>query len=66
MNIIRLIFSLFAVVGIGLGIVREAANIMVGSYFKRRRESVELVCLMGTGVGVALFNHFLQYVLRSV
>ncbi|OQR73910.1 monocarboxylate transporter 12-like, partial [Tropilaelaps mercedesae] len=54
------------VVGIGLGVARETANIVVGSYFKRKRESVELLCLAATGLGVAVLNHFLHHVLGSL
>jgi len=42
--------------GLGAGIVRETSTIVLGHYFKRRREFVEMVAQAGTGVGIALFS----------
>ncbi|XP_065158955.1 monocarboxylate transporter 2-like isoform X2 [Atheta coriaria] len=42
--------------GTGAGIVRETSGIMLGHYFKRRREFVEMVAQTGCGIGVALFS----------
>lgn len=42
--------------GMGTAIVKETAGIVLGHYFKRRREFVEMVCQTGTGVGMALFS----------
>lgn len=42
--------------GAGAGIVRETSGLMLGHYFKRRREFVEMVAQAGTGVGIALFS----------
>ncbi|XP_018574164.1 monocarboxylate transporter 2-like [Anoplophora glabripennis] len=44
------------VLGIGAGVVRETSTLVLGHYFKRRREFVEMVAQAGTGVGVALFS----------
>ncbi|XP_050298344.1 monocarboxylate transporter 2-like [Anthonomus grandis grandis] len=44
------------VLGLGSGIVRETSTIVLGHYFKRRREFVEMVAQAGTGVGIALFS----------
>lgn len=44
------------VLGLGAGIVRETSSIMLGHYFKRRREFVEMVAQTGAGVGIALFS----------
>ncbi|KAH1015963.1 hypothetical protein HUJ04_007262 [Dendroctonus ponderosae] len=44
------------VLGLGAGIVRETSTIVLGHYFKRRREFVEMVAQAGTGVGIALFS----------
>ncbi|KAK5641908.1 hypothetical protein RI129_010455 [Pyrocoelia pectoralis] len=44
------------VLGAGAGIVRESAGLVLGHYFKRRREFVEMVAQAGTGVGMALFS----------
>ncbi|CAG9815882.1 unnamed protein product [Phaedon cochleariae] len=42
--------------GVGAGIVRETSTLVLGHYFKRRREFVEMVAQSGTGVGIALFS----------
>lgn len=42
--------------GVGAGMVRESALLMLGQYFRRRREFVEMVAMAGGGVGVALFS----------
>lgn len=44
------------VLGIGAGVVRETSTIVLGHYFKRRREFVEMVAQAGTGVGIALIS----------
>ncbi|KAJ2945627.1 hypothetical protein O0L34_g451 [Tuta absoluta] len=44
------------VLGIGCGLVREAAGLVLGAYFRRRRMFVELVAHAGGGVGIALFS----------
>ena len=42
--------------GIGSCLVRESSSIVLGEYFRRRRQFVEQVVLAGTGVGVTLFS----------
>lgn len=44
------------VLGVGCGLVREAAGLVLGTYFRRRRQFVELVAHAGGGVGIALFS----------
>ncbi|XP_060522678.1 monocarboxylate transporter 2-like [Cylas formicarius] len=44
------------VLGMAAGIVRETSTIVLGHYFKKRREFVEMVAQTGTGVGIALFS----------
>ncbi|XP_044253099.1 monocarboxylate transporter 12-like isoform X2 [Tribolium madens] len=44
------------VLGLGAGVVRETSGLMLGHYFKRRREFVEMVAQAGAGVGIALFS----------
>ena len=44
---------LFAV---GCCAVREASSLMVGQYFKARREFVEMFVLTGPGIGVIIFS----------
>ena len=39
----QLIVSHGFVVGVGVGMVRDTATLMLGQYFKRRREQVEIL-----------------------
>jgi hypothetical protein len=43
---------------------RDTATLMVGQYFKRRREVVEVVGVSATGAGVAFMSVFLMDVTR--
>lgn len=42
--------------GTGAGLVRETASLVLGNYFRKRREFVEMVMQAGTGVGIVLFS----------
>ncbi|ROT70876.1 Monocarboxylate transporter 2 [Penaeus vannamei] len=44
------------VLGVGVGMTRETANLMLGQYFKRRREFVEIIAQSGCGIGITLFS----------
>lgn len=44
------------VLGTGAGLVRETASLVLGNYFRKRREFVEMVMQAGTGVGIVLFS----------
>lgn len=35
-----------------MGLSRDASTLMVGQYFKRKREMVEIVLVAGSGVGI--------------
>ena len=48
------------VVGVGAAMVRDSAAVMLGHYFKRRRQFVEMITMSGEGVGVALFSVILK------
>lgn len=48
------------VVGMGASMVRESAAVMVGHYFKRRRQFVEMITMSGEGIGIALFSVILK------
>ncbi|XP_046969523.1 monocarboxylate transporter 3-like isoform X2 [Vanessa tameamea] len=50
------LLSYGVVLGVGCGLVREAAGLVLGTYFRRRRQFVELVAHTGGGVGIALFS----------
>ncbi|XP_035710933.1 uncharacterized protein LOC110854068 isoform X3 [Folsomia candida] len=48
----QLFISYGAFVGVGVGLSRDASTLMVGQYFKRKREMVEIVLVAGSGVGI--------------
>ncbi|KAJ8712329.1 hypothetical protein PYW07_005171 [Mythimna separata] len=50
------LLSYGVVLGVGCGFVRESAGLVLGAYFRRRRQFVELVAHAGGGVGIALFS----------
>ncbi|XP_067011576.2 monocarboxylate transporter 4-like [Anabrus simplex] len=52
----QVMLSYGVVMGVGTGMVRETSSLMLGHYFKRRREFVEMVVQAGGGVGIALFS----------
>jgi hypothetical protein len=42
--------------------VRDTATLMVGQYFKRRRELVEVVLVSASGLGCALMSYYVREV----
>ena len=54
----------FCFAGIGVGLTRDPATLMLGQYFKRRRAAVEVVLVAGSGVGLALMSIFIQVGIR--
>lgn len=64
--ILRFSFNFFSfffvgiVVGFGATMVRESSAVMIGHYFKRRRQFVEMITMSGEGVGIALFSVILK------
>lgn len=51
------LFSYGIVGGIGCAMVRETSSLMLGQYFKRRRELVEALSSAGIGFGIAIFSN---------
>ena len=51
---------------IAIALVRESSALMVGQYFKRRRDFVEIVVQIGAGIGVILFSVFFKEALGLV
>ncbi|RWS21098.1 monocarboxylate transporter 12-B-like protein, partial [Leptotrombidium deliense] len=60
----QLFFSYGLVVAIGVSMIRDSSVIMIGQYFKRRREFVEIFVLSGSGLGIALMPLFLSCLIR--
>ncbi|XP_023245123.1 uncharacterized protein LOC106636883 [Copidosoma floridanum] len=52
----QVMLSFGVVQGFGAAMVRETAGLMLGHYFRKRREFVEMIVQAGTGVGIALFS----------
>ena len=60
----QLFLSYGLILGIGVGLTRDTATLMVGQYFKRRREVVEIALVGSSGVGLAVMTAFLHTTLR--
>ena len=60
----QLLVSYGIFIGVGTAMIRDTSVIMVGQYFKRRRELVEIVVLSGTGLGIAFMPLFLSHCIR--
>ena len=54
------------VVGIGVGMVRDTATLMLGQYFKRRREQVEILLVSASGFGLAAMSFTLREIVREI
>lgn len=60
----QLFFSYGIVLGFGVAMTRDTSMFMVGQYFKKRRELVELLLAAGTGLGVAVVPIFIVECIR--
>ncbi|KAK8752650.1 hypothetical protein OTU49_006681 [Cherax quadricarinatus] len=56
----QLFFSYGTVIGIGVGMTRDSSTLMVGQYFKRRREFVEIIVVSGSGLGISVMSVFIR------
>ncbi|GFY59204.1 uncharacterized protein TNIN_21821 [Trichonephila inaurata madagascariensis] len=52
------------VMALGLSLARVTSSLMIGQYFKRRREKVEAIVSSGTGCGVILFSYSFAKIIR--
>jgi hypothetical protein len=43
---------------------RDPATLMVGQYFKRKRELVEIFLVSGSGLGIATMSVFIKTAIR--
>ncbi|XP_022247167.1 monocarboxylate transporter 10-like, partial [Limulus polyphemus] len=62
----QLFLSYGVFVGFGVSMTRDASTFMIGQYFKRKRELVEIVISFGTGLGMAIMPLFLSESIRYV
>ncbi|KAK8766050.1 hypothetical protein V5799_007166 [Amblyomma americanum] len=60
------LFSQGLVLGLGLGMARDAGGLVLGQYFKRRRHCAEVVACAGSGLGTAAMAAFLHSTLGSL
>ncbi|XP_037079519.1 uncharacterized protein LOC119100537 [Pollicipes pollicipes] len=61
----QLFISYGTIFAVGVSMTRDASTLMVGQYFKRRRELVETVVMSGSGVGLALMSALLQGAIQA-
>ena len=52
------------VIGLGVGMVLDTSTLMMGQYFKRRREILEVFVVSGRGIGVCLLYTFVRTAIR--
>lgn len=48
------------IVGLGVGLTRDCSIIMIGQYFKKKREFVEVFIVAGSGFGIAFMSTFMK------
>lgn len=60
----QLFFSYGLFVGIGIGLIRDTGVIMMGQYFKKKRELVEIPLHTSTGLGIAFMPLLLTFCIR--
>ena len=52
------------VIGVGTGMILDTSTLMMGQYFKRRRELLEIFVVSGRGFGVCLLYTFVRTAIR--
>ena len=52
--------SFYDISGVGVGMARDPAALMVGQYFKRKRELVEIILVSGSGLGITTMSVFIK------
>jgi len=62
----QVFLSYGALMSVAIALVRESSALMVGQYFKRRRDFVEIVVQIGSGIGVSLFAVFFKEALSQM
>ncbi|XP_071746552.1 monocarboxylate transporter 2 isoform X2 [Lepeophtheirus salmonis] len=62
----QLFISYGIIIGLGVGMTRDPCTLMIGQYFKRKRELMEIFLVSSSGIGLAVMSIFLQFALRSL
>ena len=57
----QLVISYGIFLAVGIGIIRESTNLMIGQYFKRKRNFVEIFVQSSIGIGISLMSLFLNW-----
>ena len=52
--------------GVGVGLTRDTSTLMVGQYFKRRREFVEIFLVSGSGIGLSFMSLILKGAMKEI
>ena len=65
-KVIKIIFKqlIYDVSGVGVGMILDTSSLMMGQYFKRRREMLEIFVVASRGVGVSLLYTFVRNAIR--
>ncbi|XP_054163329.1 monocarboxylate transporter 2-like [Oppia nitens] len=61
----QIFISYGIIVGVGVSMIRETAVIMIGQYFKKRREFVEVFVISSSGIGIAFMPQAVTYFISS-
>ncbi|KAK6986506.1 monocarboxylate transporter 2 [Biomphalaria glabrata] len=54
------------VLSLGTGLTIVTANIMVGRYFRKKRELAEMILVSGSGIGTALMATMFKHLIRAI
>ena len=60
----QLFLSYGLMVAIGAGMSRDPTTLMLGQYFKRKREVVEMLLVAASGLGLSVMSVFIQLGIR--
>ena len=52
--------------GVGVGLTRDTSTLMVGQYFKKKRELVEILLMSGSGLGISVMTLILRGCIREI
>ena len=52
--------------GVGVGLTRDTSTLMVGQYFKRRREFVEIFLVSGSWIGLSFMSLILKGAMKKI